>query len=137
MLGDSQRQSFIHDVFLLVRGAFAAQVQTLAGWVDEIVAAPEVPGRHALYREQSLVSDGVHLLARIENICPFHPAFDAFCRSGTLVHAVSTLLGESAVLFADKINFKAPHGSNGWRPHQDQDLEWDAYASHFVTAAVA
>jgi ectoine hydroxylase-related dioxygenase (phytanoyl-CoA dioxygenase family) len=49
--------------------------------------------------------------------------------------AAARLLGEPAVLFKEKINFKLPGGA-GFEPHQDQQAGWSAYAPLFITALV-
>ncbi|HEY8210239.1 MAG TPA: phytanoyl-CoA dioxygenase family protein [Myxococcaceae bacterium] len=138
MLTGEQRQSFVQDGFLVVRDAFGpGGAADLQRWTSELLAAPELPGHHAVYREINLLDPAIRMVARVENLCAFHPGLDAFCRGGPLLQMVSELFGDPAVLFMDKINCKAPGGSNGWRPHQDQDNEWDRYAPLFITAAVA
>ena len=49
---------------------------------------------------------------------------------------VGQLLGEEAVLFKEKINFKMP-GGDGFKPHQDAQAGWDIYASYFISILVA
>ena len=100
------------------------------------MAAPEVPGRHMLYREKSLLSDQARVIQRIENFCPFHSGFAALCEGDKLCGTTTALLGEPAVLFKDKINFKLP-GGDGFKPHQDQQAGWSIYADLFVTAMVS
>ena len=48
----------------------------------------------------------------------------------------AALLDEPAVLFKEKINFKMP-GGGGFKPHQDSQAGWEAYASYFITAVVS
>jgi ectoine hydroxylase-related dioxygenase (phytanoyl-CoA dioxygenase family) len=45
------------------------------------------------------------------------------------------LLGEEAVLFKDKINFKMP-GGDGFKPHQDSQAGWEVYARYFINVMV-
>ena len=79
---------------------------------------------------------GRRLTNRIENFYPYHPGFKAIFDGDKLLGRVSDLLGEPAVLFKDKINFKLA-GGDGFKPHQDQQAGWSVYASLFVTALVA
>lgn len=88
-----------------------------------------------VYHEASLETPSVRLVQRIENFCPYHEPFDRFVR-GRLQTAIESLLGERAVLFKDKINFKMPGGA-GFEPHQDQQAGWSRYAPLFVTALVS
>ena len=52
-----------------------------------------------------------------------------------LVSSISTLLGEQAYLFKDKIVYKQP-GSSGYRLHQDY-MDWDWYPKTCTIALVA
>jgi ectoine hydroxylase-related dioxygenase (phytanoyl-CoA dioxygenase family) len=57
-------------------------------------------------------------LCRSENLIPFHPGLRDLLTAGPLLEAASALLGEPAVLYKEKINYKAPGGA-GYAPHQD------------------
>src|SRR5215831_12011591 len=121
---------------LLARGFVAPpEVDVLARWTDELVARPEEPGKHMVYRESSLRDPGMRVIQRIENFCAYHPGFDAFVRDGRLREAVDQLLGATACLFKEKINFKMPGGA-GFEPHQDQQAGWSRYGRMFITAMV-
>jgi ectoine hydroxylase-related dioxygenase (phytanoyl-CoA dioxygenase family) len=87
-----------------------------------------------VYYEDSLRQPGQRIIQRIEYFCGFHPPFDGLVR-GRLQAAAGELLGEPAVLFKEKINFKMP-GGGGFEPHQDQQAGWSVYAPLFVTALV-
>jgi hypothetical protein len=47
--------------------------------------------------------------------------------SEVLEKSVGQILGEETELFKEKINFKIP-GGDGFKPHQDSQAGWDAYA---------
>ena len=112
-----------------------AETARLTIWTEEVTALPEVPGAHAVYHERSLIDGDPSLVQRIEDFCPFHAGFDAEMRTGRLAKAVEQLLGEPAVLFKEKINFKMAGGA-GFEPHQDQQAGWSVFAPLFVTALV-
>ena len=76
------------------------------------------------------------MLNRLENYAPYHDGFGSLFRAGKLYDAISQLLGERAVLFKDKINFKLP-GGGGFDFHQDQQAGWGTYADFFLTAMVS
>jgi hypothetical protein len=125
------------DGFLVCRGLFdRAEVDELRRATDEIQAWPELPGVWMVYGEQSLQEPRRRLINRIENFYPHHPGFKAVFDGDKLLGRVSDLLGEPAVLFKDKINFKLP-GGGGFEPHQDQQAGWSTYAPLFVTVLVA
>ena len=129
----SQRliKKFDDDGFLLVRGALQqSDVARIDSWTDELVNRPEAPGQHWVYHEKSLRDDGANLISRIENMTPFHIGFAEL--ADVLRTTVGQLLGEEAVLFKDKINFKMP-GGDGFKPHQDSQAGWEEYANYYVS----
>lgn len=129
--------SFRQRGFAVVRRLFGAEeLERISRRVDALQAGPELPGRAWMYFEASRSEPGRRLLNRIENFAPFDPGLRELLESEPLLGSVSTLLGERALLFKDKINFKLP-GAGGFEPHQDAQAGWNTYASLFVTAAVA
>lgn len=136
VLTPDQIAAFRRDGFVHVPGFFdPAETARITAWVDEVAAWPEAPGRHMVYYEDSLSEPGKRVVQRIEDLTPFHAVFRALYREGRMAAAVAELLGEPAVLFKDKINFKLP-GGDGFKAHQDQQAGWGAYASFYVTALV-
>jgi 2-aminoethylphosphonate dioxygenase len=124
------------DGYLVVRNFFGPQeTRDLLQWTEDLEAAPEQPGRHWVYREDSLTVPGQRVIQRIENFCPYHAAFDALIRDSALARWTGALMGGPIVLFKDKINFKMP-GGPGFKAHQDQQAGWGRYAPLFVTAMV-
>jgi hypothetical protein len=136
MFTDGQLAAYRKDGFVVVPGLLPpAEARAVRGWTEEIAAWPEVPGRHMVYGESSLIEPGRRLINRIENFYPHHAGFRALF-DGALLGRCAELFGEAAVLFKDKINFKLP-GGDGFKPHQDQQAGWSTYASLFVTVLVA
>ena len=137
VLSSAQVADFKRDGFLVVRGLFdAAEMQDIAAWTDEVEAWPETAGRHMMYFETSLKSGTDRILNRLENFYPFHEGFRALFDGEKLRSATSDLLGEEAVLYKDKINFKLP-GGDGFELHQDQQAGWGTYTDFFITALVS
>ena len=133
-LSDDQIGAFESDGFLVVRGAFDTDaMRRIDAWTREVEALPEASGRHWVYHEKSLKEPGKDLISRIENIAPYHQGFREL--SDVLKVPVGQLLGEDAVLFKEKVNFKTP-GGDGFKPHQDSQAGWDAYADFFISALV-
>lgn len=87
----------------------------LKRWVDEVAAWPDDGDGWLHHRE--MTDDGPKL-CRSENLIPFHPGLRALLTSGSLVTTASMLLGESAILYKEKVNYKLPGGA-GYAPHQD------------------
>ena len=108
----------------------------ITAWIDEVAAWPEAPGLHMVYHEDSLTASGERIVQRIEDVTPFHAGLKDLFTRGPMIEAVARLLGEPAVLFQDKINFKLP-GGDGFKAHQDTQAGWNAYASYYVSALVS
>lgn len=111
------------------------EAEQIRAYTEELSALPEVSGAQMVYREQSLLDTGAKVLQRVEDFCGYHQGFDRLVR-GRLLAAVATLIGEPALLFKEKINYKMPGGA-GFEPHQDQQAGWTRYAPMFVTALVS
>lgn len=135
VLTPEQIQSFETDGYLVVKGGFSrSEMETFSDWTNEILARPEESGKHWVYHEESLNDDGKRLVSRIENITPFHSGFRQMTEA--LRAPVGQLLGEEAVLFKEKVNFKMP-GGDGFKPHQDSQAGWDYYADFFISVLVS
>jgi ectoine hydroxylase-related dioxygenase (phytanoyl-CoA dioxygenase family) len=134
VLSEEQIADFERDGYLVVRGAFGAETTArIERWCDELTAMPEEPGKHWVFWEQSLTNLNEKIRSRIENISANHAGFAKL--TAALKAPVGQLLGEEAVLFKEKINFKLP-GGDGFKPHQDAQAGWDVYADFFVNVLV-
>ncbi len=92
----------------------STEVDAISAWVDEIAAWADADGEWLHHRE--LTDDGPKL-CRTENFVPFHPGMRSLLTE-RLVSTASMLLGETAVLYKEKINYKL-RGGAGFSPHQD------------------
>ena len=132
-----QIEAFHRDGFVHAPGFFnAEELRHITDWTEEIAAWPEEAGRHMVYYEDSLIAPGTRVVQRIEDVTPFHEGFRTLCAQSRMEAAVSSLLGEPAVFFKDKINFKLP-GGDGFKAHQDAQAGWSAYAKYCITALVS
>ena len=132
-LGPGQIADFARDGFLIVRGMFTTvEMARISAWTDEVVAMPELPGRHMVYYEDSLNQTGKRVLSRIENFLPYHEGFERLLTDSDITRCVADLLGDAPLLFKEKINFKLP-GGNGFKAHQDVQAGWDRYARLHLT----
>lgn len=133
-LTSEQVENFQRAGFALAPGAFGAEdVAAIKRAADELVALPEEPGRHWVYWQDSRLDPSRRIISRIENIVHHHGGFAAIDEA--LKGPTGQLLGEPAVLFKDKLNFKFP-GADGFAPHQDQQAGWDKYADFFISVMV-
>jgi len=136
MLTKQQVEQFHRDGFLLVRTMYSPEeMQDISQWTDEVAESPEITGHYMMYFESSQ-QDGSRIISRIEDFVSFHAGFAELITRRRMQQAVSELLGEAAVLFKDKINFKLP-GGDGFKEHQDVQAGWDDYADLHITAMIA
>ncbi len=106
-------------------------LQELRGWVDEISSWPDDGGDWLHHRE---MTDAGPTLCRSENLVPFHEGLRRLLTEGVLLDTASALLGEQAVLYKEKINYKLPGGA-GYAPHQDAPAY--PYVANHVSCMVA
>lgn len=106
---------FARTGWLLTRTLDDEGLQQLRAWADEVAAWPDDAGDWLHYRE--MTDDGPRL-CRSENLVPFHDGLRRLLTEGPLQATASALLGEPAVLYKEKLNYKLPGGA-GYAPHQD------------------
>ncbi len=95
-------------------GGFAQRLQT---WADDVAAWPDTTDPDGWLHHRELTEHGP-ALCRSENLAANHRGIHALLCKGPLLDAASALLGEPAVLYKDKLNYKLPGGA-GYAPHQD------------------
>lgn len=88
----------------------------LCGWVAEIEAWPA--GQEAGWFQHDEQGGRGVVRTRTENFSPFHDGMHALLTTGALPAMAGQLLGEPAVLYKEKINYKHPGGA-GFAAHQD------------------
>lgn len=111
-----QLETFRQQGWIVLRGALPSQTverMTAAAEQLEEWADLEGPGMH--HFEQT--DDGPRL-ARSEDLITHHADLNTFITGGHVIEWVGDLLGEPAVLYKEKINYKQPGGA-GFAPHQD------------------
>jgi hypothetical protein len=106
---------FAEHGWALVNTLTDHEVEQLRQWIDDISAWPDAGGDWLHYRE---LTDFGPRLCRTENFVPFHAGLRALLTDGSMVATASELLGEPAVLYKEKINYKLAGGA-GYAPHQD------------------
>jgi len=136
-LSDQRFKDFQRDGFLIVRSLFTPEeIRRHAASIDALAARPPEIGKQMAYFEDSLLVPGTRVLARIERFVEYEDRLASLVRDPRVVDLTSELLGDRAVLFKDKINFKMP-GGGGFTPHQDIQPGWDTYASYFISVLIA
>ncbi|KTD06379.1 phytanoyl-CoA dioxygenase [Legionella gratiana] len=90
--------------------------QHLQTWCDELTSWPETPGKWMKYFEKN--TKGERQLCRVENFIDYHSGMHEVANSSRTLNLISSLMGEQAAIFKEKINYKFP-GGGGFKPHQD------------------
>ncbi len=101
--------------WLLTQTLEGAGLEALRSWVDEVASWPDDGDGWVHHRE--MTSDGPEL-CRSENLIPFHRGLRDLLTAGEMLATAGALLGEPAVLYKEKVNYKLPGGA-GYSPHQD------------------
>jgi ectoine hydroxylase-related dioxygenase (phytanoyl-CoA dioxygenase family) len=107
-------EHFREQGWVLIRSLDAGGTARLQEWVGVVAAWPEERGL-LHYRE---MSDEGPQLCRTENFVPLHEGLRELLTSGPMLETASALLGQAAVLYKEKVNYKLPGGA-GYSPHQD------------------
>ena len=115
LVDDAMVEHYERTGWLLTETLDAAGLAELRRWVDDIATWPDDGDGWLHHREQT---DGGPALCRSENLIPFHAGLRDLLTTGPLVAVASALLGEPAVLYKEKVNYKLPGGA-GYAPHQD------------------
>jgi ectoine hydroxylase-related dioxygenase (phytanoyl-CoA dioxygenase family) len=135
MQKDTLSEIYQRDGYVVLSDLFSFDEKAaLALYATEIERWPETPKRWMQYFELSPKTNA-RQLCRTENFIPYHEAIRTLLSSGKLSEAAAELVGESVLLYKDKINFKLP-GGNGFAPHQDAPAYTDQGQKRHVTALI-
>ncbi len=114
-LPDDDLRHFAEKGWLLTASLPAKETAELQGWLDDVATWPDRDGAWLHHRE---MTDAGPRLCRSENLVPFHDGLRSLLTAGPMLAVASALLGEQAVLYKEKVNYK-PVGGAGYAPHQD------------------
>jgi ectoine hydroxylase-related dioxygenase (phytanoyl-CoA dioxygenase family) len=118
-LTSTQQGFWKKNGYIIIKDYFnEEQKAELVNWVEDLETRPETAGKWMKYFETPATDPNGRQLCRVENFLQFHEGFDELLRGEKLIGVLSELMGEPAMLFKEKINFKLP-GGNGFLPHQD------------------
>lgn len=105
---------FEHTGWVLTRTLDDDALRRVQEWIDELARWPD--GHEWLHHRE--LTDHGPALCRTENFVPYHEGLRQLLCEGPMVEVASALLGEAAVLYKEKVNYKLPGGA-GFLPHQD------------------
>ena len=110
------------------------QKSNIRKWCDELSNLPDTPGKWMKYYEANTKNE--KKLCRIEYFLDFHDEFKTLANNTYILDLISQLINDKAILFKEKINFKAPN-SNGFKPHQDAPAFKSFNQYYHVTLMIA
>lgn len=124
-----QTEGFVH-----LPGWYSAdEMQVVDQVTTKLQKLPETPGHWMQYFE---TVDNQRQLCRIENFLQYEPVFREIAEGSAVSTLLEVLLGEPAVIFKEKINFKLP-GGQGFAPHQDAPAFASFDQSYHLTVMVS
>jgi ectoine hydroxylase-related dioxygenase (phytanoyl-CoA dioxygenase family) len=136
-LTSSEIEQFHQRGFIVKPGFFAPDtMRKLSDWLQGMSDGPQTGGGEARYYEKSPVN-GQNILVRVEHFLGAENSIITnLLVTPEATEVIARLLGEPAVLFKEKVNFKLP-GCRADKLHQDQSAGWNKYGDFFITMAVA
>jgi ectoine hydroxylase-related dioxygenase (phytanoyl-CoA dioxygenase family) len=114
-LGDADVAHFNAQGWLLCEGLLDVTIDELQGEVHRIASL----GDDGEWEHHYELTDGGRRLARTENFTPVSELLSSLLRDGAVPQVAGELLGEPALLYKEKINYKTAGGA-GFSPHQDK-----------------
>ncbi|HMV68175.1 MAG TPA: phytanoyl-CoA dioxygenase family protein [Myxococcota bacterium] len=130
-LTSDQLATFHRQGWLVLRGVIdPATLADLDAWVEQAHDWAHLDGPGLHHFEQTNAGP---VIARSEDLIPHHPGLRRFICEGDVIGWVGELLGEPAVLYKEKINFKQAGGA-GFAPHQDAPAY--RFVDHHVSVMV-
>ena len=132
MISADQHKQWQRDGVLKIPGFLNGDESTaLRDWIEEISCWPPSKDRWMHHYEQT--ERGV-VLTRSEYLVGFHDQLRALLTTGKLPDTIGALLGERALLYKEKVNYKYP-GGGGYAAHQDAPA-YEFVESH-LTCSIA
>ena len=114
MLTERDIAQFNENGWVIANPFLKGQSDMIMSWVSEVQSWDD-SGEWLHYRE---MTDHGPKLCRTENFIPYHEGLRSLLTNGPVATMAGQLLGEPALLYKEKINYKLVGGA-GFRPHQD------------------
>ncbi len=127
---DAEVAHFEAAGWLLCDGLLPFAVEDLTTEVDRIAAL----GDDGDWEHHYELTDAGRRLARTEHFTPVSALLSGLLREGAVPDVAGQLLGEPAVLYKEKINYKCAGGA-GFSPHQDQPAY--PFVDHVLSVMIA
>ncbi|MCV9387239.1 phytanoyl-CoA dioxygenase family protein [Reichenbachiella ulvae] len=113
-LNNQQKEFWDKHSYIIFKGLFANRIGEISTWIQEVSKWPEDMSKWLSFYEM----DDAAKLSRIENFIPYHSDLASIINGSEVLAIVEELMGESPVLYKERINFKPP-GGGAHAAHQD------------------
>jgi 2-aminoethylphosphonate dioxygenase len=114
-LDNQQLTTWKETGFLLIKNFYTeSEKKRILELTGEMASWDEIPGKWMKYYE----NNGNKQLARMEFFLDFEKELNDLVNGKRIFGCLQQLLGEEALLYKEKINFKLP-GGGSFEPHQD------------------
>jgi len=139
ILTENQRQFWRDNSYLHFSGFFASQVDDLSKWVNEVSQWESRMDQWMCYYEM----DNPTQLSRIENFLPYHQQLSDLITGDHIINLISSLMGEEAVLYKERITLKSPQGGphaahqDGVAYEQGENESFDSSLSPYISILIS
>ena len=113
-LTENQLKFWRGHSYLHIPGLFKERAHEMSSWIDEISKWGSNMEKWMCYYEM----DNPDQLSRVENFIPYHKGMEEVFTGPTIIDLITELMGEEAVLYKERINFKST-GGGPHAAHQD------------------
>lgn len=130
-LDEKQLEFWRQNSYVVIPALFRDQIEQIQQWSDEVASWPRNDSKWLTNHEK----DKPTQLSRRENIVPYHTGIAGILNGEDTLTLISQVMGERALLYKDRINFKYP-GGGAHLAHQDS-VAFDKTQQPHVTMMVS
>lgn len=137
-LSEQDRRDYEVNGFLILQNLFDAdEMQELRNESDRLLAEQRdlISPNNLRCRYMAHYQTGEQLFEVFDPVNDISPVCERFSHHPCILSAVSSLYGEPACLFKEKLIFKPP-GALGYKLHQDIPLSWTGFPRTFLTVLI-
>lgn len=138
-LTNEQLKFWKENSYIHIPQLFKDRIDELSGWINEISNWRPSMNEWMCYFEM----DNPSQLSRVENFIPYHEGMKDVFTGTTIINLISELMGEQAVLYKERINFKSPGGGphaahqDGVAYEQGENAAFDAEINPYLSILIS
>ncbi|WP_428235725.1 phytanoyl-CoA dioxygenase family protein [Gracilimonas sp.] len=139
LLSQNEVQFYQNNSYLIKKGLFKNEIDSISKMVDEVASWGDDYSKWLRFYEM----DDPTKLSRVENFAPYHDELNKILTGQRMISLVTELMGEKAVLYKERINYKYPNGG-AHSAHQDgvayekgMEMKFDADSSPYISFLIS